>query len=152
VARDAWRAGRDNEGEGARRASRGERANLAPLRMIVPYLKRYRGMVATTVVALVVSALATLALPLGVRRMVDFGFGGDNAAMIDSYFLTIFAIGALLAVASATRFYAVTWLGERVVADLRNDVFARRRSHVASGRRHHPDQDRRWQHGVCQPA
>ena len=90
------------------------------------YLRRYRVMVALTIARAVrFRAMATLALPLGVRRMVDFGFDrSEGAAMIDNYFLTIFRHWrALLAVASAVRFYSVTWLGERIVADLRRDVF-----------------------------
>ncbi len=81
-------------------------------------------MVALAFVALVTSAAAMLALPLAVRRMIDYGFSGDNPSFIDQYFAMLLGIGALLAVASATRFYAVNWLGERVVADVRNDVFA----------------------------
>ena len=68
-----------------------------------------------------------LALPLAVRRMIDYGFSGDDPSFIDQYFAMLLGIGALLAVASATRFYAVNWLGERVVADVRTDVF----SHLA---------------------
>ncbi|MBI1384022.1 MAG: ATP-binding cassette domain-containing protein [Rhizobiales bacterium] len=105
------------------------RLSLTPVRALLPYLSRYRGMVALTIAALVVSALATLALPLGVRRMVDFGFAGSDPSLIDTYFATIIAVGLVLAAASAVRFYAVTWLGERVIADLRRDIFARLASH-----------------------
>jgi ATP-binding cassette subfamily B protein len=75
-------------------------------------------------VALVVSALVLLAVPLAVRRMIDFGFSGGDSGAIDRYFLALIGLGAALAVASAGRFYAVNWLGERVVADLRAKVFA----------------------------
>jgi ATP-binding cassette subfamily B protein len=74
-------------------------------------------------VALVVSALAMLAVPVAVRRMIDLGFSAKDSAFIDQYFLALIAIGAVLALASASRFYFVNWLGERVVADLRSDVF-----------------------------
>ncbi len=74
--------------------------------------------------ALVVAAGAMLTLPLGVRRMIDYGFTGADGGLINSYFLVMIAIGLVLAAASATRFYLVTSLGERVVADLRNDIFA----------------------------
>jgi ATP-binding cassette subfamily B protein len=81
-------------------------------------------MLALALAALIVSAGAMLALPLGVRRMIDFGFSRENPDLIDQYFAMMLAIGMVLAVASSTRFYAVNWLGERVVSDLRRDVFA----------------------------
>jgi ATP-binding cassette subfamily B protein len=80
-------------------------------------------MLAAALIALVVSAGATLAVPLAVRRMIDLGFSGIEPDLIDKYFATLAAIGLVLALASAARFYAVNWLGERVVADIRRDVF-----------------------------
>lgn len=80
-------------------------------------------MLAAALVALVVSAAATLAVPLAVRRMIDLGFSGIDPDLINKYFATLAAIGLVLALASAARFYAVNWLGERVVADIRRDVF-----------------------------
>jgi ATP-binding cassette subfamily B protein len=74
-------------------------------------------------IALLVSALTMLALPVALRRVIDFGFTGGNDALIDEYFAVLILIGLLLAIASAARFYLVNWLGERVVADLRADVF-----------------------------
>jgi len=100
-----------------------ERSSLRPLAALWPYLARHKAMLLLALVALLASAGAMLALPLGVRRMIDFGFSAENSAFIDKYFAMMLAIGAVLAVASATRFYAVNWLGERVVADLRDDVF-----------------------------
>ena len=80
-------------------------------------------MLAAALVALVVSAVATLAVPLAIRRMIDLGFSGIEPDLIDKYFITLVGIGIVLALASAARFYAVNWLGERVVADIRRDVF-----------------------------
>jgi ATP-binding cassette subfamily B protein len=80
-------------------------------------------MLAAALIALVVSAAATLAVPLAVRRMIDLGFSGIDPDLINKYFATLAAIGLILALASAARFYAVNWLGERVVADIRRDVF-----------------------------
>jgi len=88
-----------------------------------PYLLRYKGMLALALIALLVSATATLAVPLAVRRMIDLGFSGVEPDLIDKYFATLAGIGLILALASAARFYAVNWLGERVVADVRSDVF-----------------------------
>jgi len=104
-----------------------ERRALRPLARLWPYVARHKPMVALAFAALLASASAMLVLPLAVRRMIDNGFSGDDPAFVDQYFAMLLAIGVLLAIASATRFYAVNWLGERVVADVRNDVF----SHLA---------------------
>ena len=103
----------------------GERKHrsLKPLAGLAPYLLRYRGTVVMAFIALMVSALAMLAVPTAVRRMIDFGFSGADARFIDRYFMMLIGIGAVLALASSARFYFVNWLGERVVADLRADVF-----------------------------
>lgn len=97
---------------------------LRPLLALWPYLMRYRGRVAGALVALVVASLATLAVPLAVKRMIDFGFNAESFEEINSYFAIMIAVVAVLAAASALRYYLVTTLGERIVADLRNDVFA----------------------------
>ena len=80
-------------------------------------------MVLAASVALVVSAAAMLTVPVAVRRMIDVGFAAHDGIFIDRYFVTLIGIGLVLALASAGRMYAVNWLGERVVADLRADVF-----------------------------
>ena len=80
-------------------------------------------MVAVALVALVASAGAMLTVPVAVRRMIDHGFSGADGVFMDMYFAMLIVIGLVLAVASAGRMYAVNWLGERVVADLRAQVF-----------------------------
>ncbi|MHA1165058.1 MAG: ABC transporter transmembrane domain-containing protein [Alphaproteobacteria bacterium] len=100
------------------------RRSLRPLATLVPYMFLHKGMVALALAALVTSAGAMLALPMGVRRMIDFGFSRENPDLIDQYFAMMLVIGIVLAIASSMRFYAVNWLGERVVSDLRRDVFA----------------------------
>ena len=99
------------------------RLSLRPLLGLKPYLLRYNAMLAASFVALLLSAAATLAVPLAVRRMIDLGFSGIEPDLIDTYFITLVGIGLVLAVASAARFYCVNWLGERVIADIRADVF-----------------------------
>ncbi len=84
---------------------------------------KHPGMLTAALVALVVSAAAMLIVPMAVRRMIDFGFGSENGQLINQYFGMLVIIGSVLAIASASRFYFVNWLGERVVADLRADVF-----------------------------
>ena len=88
-----------------------------------PYIWRHPGMVLAALVAPVASAAAMLTVPVAVRRMIDHGFSGADGVFMDMYFAMLIVIGLVLAVASAGRMYAVNWLGERVVADLRAQVF-----------------------------
>ena len=97
------------------------RPRLRPLLTFLPYMLRQPGMLAAAGLALLVASLATLAVPLAIRRMIDFGFAADG--MVTQYFGMLVVIAAVLAVASAARFYLVTSIGERVVADIRTTVF-----------------------------
>ena len=96
---------------------------VGALRGLAPFLKPYRGMTLLAVGALVVTAGMSLLLPLAVRRVVD-GFNED-VALLDQYFAAALGIAALLAVGTGVRYYFVTKLGERVVADIRRAVFDR---------------------------
>lgn len=107
--------------ETSRKKSRG--VKLRPLMALAPYVARYRGQALGALVALIVASAATLAVPLAVRRMIDFGFSPEGIALINSYFAVMIAVVAVLACASAARYYLVITLGERIVADLRRDVF-----------------------------
>ncbi len=98
------------------------RASLKPLRLLVPYILRYRVRALIAFVSLVVAALATLAVPIAIRRMIDFGFSSERA-LIDSYFTVMIGVVFVLAMASSLRYYLVTTLGERIVSDLREQVF-----------------------------
>ena len=100
-----------------------QRPELRPLLALWPYLARHPLELTLAGIALVVSALATLVIPMAVRRVIDLGFGTHDGVFIDRYFAMLIVVGLILAVASAARFYYVNWLGERVVADLRSDVF-----------------------------
>jgi ATP-binding cassette, subfamily B, bacterial len=100
------------------------RARLRPLLELAPYVARYRGRAILALIALTIAAMTTLAVPVAVRRMIDFGFTPKGIAMINSYFSVMIAVVAVLAGASASRFYLVMTIGERIVADLRRDVFA----------------------------
>jgi len=100
------------------------RAKLRPLLALAPYVARYRGRAILAFISLTVAAITTLVVPVAVRRMIDFGFTAEGVAMINSYFSVMIAVVAVLAGASASRFYLVMTIGERIVADLRRDVFA----------------------------
>ena len=99
-------------------------AKLRPLLALAPYIARYRGRAVLALISLTVAAITTLIVPLAVRRMIDFGFTPQGIAMINSYFSVMIAVVAVLAAASASRYYLVMTMGERIVADLRRDVFA----------------------------
>jgi ATP-binding cassette subfamily B protein len=89
---------------------------------LVPWFRRYPARVALAVAALLTAAGATLTVPIAVRSVIDHGFADPHR--INRYFGTMLAIVAILAVASAARFYLVHWLSERVVADLKRQLFA----------------------------
>ncbi|RWC72742.1 MAG: ATP-binding cassette domain-containing protein [Mesorhizobium sp.] len=100
------------------------RRSLKPLRRLFPYITGYRTLVVGALISLVIAAATTLALPLAVRRMIDHGFSSSSTSFIAEYFAALVAMAAVLAAASAGRYYFVITLGERVVADIRRDVFA----------------------------
>lgn len=99
------------------------KVKLRPLARLLPYVAKYSGRALAALAALTVAALTTLVVPLAVRRMIDFGFSDKAVQLIDSYFAVMILVVAVLAVSSALRYYLVTTLGERIVADLRSDVF-----------------------------
>src|SRR3984885_1905386 len=99
-------------------------ARLRPLLALAPYVARYRGRALLAFISLTVAAITTLVVPVAVRRMIDFGFTPKGIALINSYFSVMIAVVAVLAGASASRYYLVMTIGERIVADLRRDVFA----------------------------
>ena len=99
--------------------------NVAALGRLWPFMRPYRLTMIGASIALVSAASATLAIGQALRRVVDLGFSAENTARIDQYFLAVMGIVGVLAVATFARYYAVSWLGERVVADLRTAVYSR---------------------------
>jgi ATP-binding cassette subfamily B protein len=97
---------------------------VGALRGLVPFLQPYRKLVVLAALALVLTAAVSLALPIAVRRVVD-GFNSSNAALLDQYFAAALVIASLLALGTGMRYYLVTRLGERVVADIRKALFDR---------------------------
>jgi len=102
---------------------RAPRAPLGALRPVLTYALAHKRRIAGALVALVIASAATLVVPMAVRRMIDFGFSDANAGMIRVYFIGMLVVVAALAIASGARYYFVMTLGERVVADLRSDLF-----------------------------
>ena len=108
-----------------------QKPSLATLAGLIPYLSPYKRQFVLAGIALLVAAGATLAIPYAFRQMIDLGFGGNgikDPSHIDLYFLALFGVACILGVATAARFYMVSWLGERVTADLRSAVY----SHVVT--------------------
>ena len=97
--------------------------SLQPLRALAPFIKPYLGTLYVAMLALVLASAAQLTLPVAIRYLIDAGMLADSAASIDRYFLGLFAVAMAFGLFSALRFYLVTWLGERVVADIRDAVY-----------------------------
>ncbi|HEY4069696.1 MAG TPA: ABC transporter transmembrane domain-containing protein [Burkholderiaceae bacterium] len=95
---------------------------------LLPFLRPYRGRIALAILFLVGAAVSTLIFPVAMKSLIDQGFvaadPGSRVMAMREHFFALFGVGAALGVFSALRFYAVTWLGERVTADLRNAVYA----------------------------
>jgi ATP-binding cassette, subfamily B, bacterial len=99
--------------------------SLKPLRALWPYLRVYKLTLALALGALLIASAAMLVLPLAFRNVIDQGMAVQDRSTIDLYFAAFLAAAAIFGVFAALRFYLVTWLGERVVADLRADVYRR---------------------------
>ncbi len=90
---------------------------------LFPYLWTYRRVLFGASLALVIAAAATLSLPVALRHMIDAGFSPQQTEQIDRVFLALFAVAGVMAAATALRYYLVTWIGERLVADIRAAVY-----------------------------
>ncbi|MEY4763023.1 MAG: hypothetical protein RLZZ200_2879, partial [Pseudomonadota bacterium] len=99
--------------------------SLQPLRALAPFLYPYSGRLLFALLALLVASGAMLALPVAVRQLIDHGMAAGDAATINRYFGGFLGAAVVFGVFAALRFYLVTWLGERVVADVRAAVFRR---------------------------
>jgi ATP-binding cassette subfamily B protein len=107
--------------------NRESKGTFAAFRGLMPFLRPYRRQFAMAGVALVVAAAATLAIPYAFKQMIDLGFGASAGAKsirhVDATFLALFGVATILALATAARYFTVSWLGERVTADLREAVY-----------------------------
>ena len=106
-------------------SDRARARSLGPLRALWPFLKPYRLQMAGAALCLTVAAITVLALGQGLKVLIDRGFGTGEAALIDRAVLLLLVVVLVLAASTYGRYYLVTWLGERVVADLRRAVFDR---------------------------
>ncbi|MCS5605762.1 MAG: ABC transporter transmembrane domain-containing protein, partial [Alphaproteobacteria bacterium] len=102
---------------------RGKSTSVASLRRILPFIAPYKWIVAAAGVALVVSASSVLAIGQAIRRVIDHGFGQEQG-LIDQYFLALLGVVCILAAATFARYFLVTWLGERIIADIRKAVYS----------------------------
>jgi ATP-binding cassette subfamily B protein len=102
--------------------------SVRPLRALAPFVRPYRTRVALAALFLLLAALTTLTVPIALRGLIDQGLvstdPGERVMALREHFVALFAVGAALGVFSASRFYLVSWLGERITADLRNAVYA----------------------------
>src|SRR5262245_375916 len=98
------------------------RRPLVGLRLLLPFLHPYRGRVLAAIAALSIAAATVLAFGSSIRVLVDWGFSRGRHEVLDFALVTLLAAVGLLAAASAARFYFVSWLGERVVADIRKEA------------------------------
>jgi ATP-binding cassette subfamily B protein len=126
---DAVADGRPGAGEllagemNAAAGRRPRRRDLRPLASLAPYLRAHWKDAAASAVFLIVSTAATLGLTLALRLLIDQGVGGRTAASVDRYFLLAASVAGVLAIGTAGRFFFINRLGERVVADLRRDLY-----------------------------
>ncbi len=102
-----------------------QRVSLSALRLLLPFLRPYRGRAVAASLVLTLAAGLVLLLGQGVRRLIDFGFVTGDAARLNQAALGMAVVVAGLAVATAARYYLVSWLGERVAADIRDALFNR---------------------------
>ena len=102
--------------------------NVRSLGGLAPFLRPYRGRIALAALVLVMAAVSTLVLPVALKTLIDQGLvaadPGERVMALREHFFALFGVGAALGLFSALRFYMVTWLGERVTADLRNAVYS----------------------------
>ena len=100
-------------------------SSLKPLKSLVPFILAYRGTLFAALAALLIASMALLALPVALRYLIDNGFAANDVGTINRYFGWFFAAATVFGGFAALRYYLVSWLGERVVADIRTEVYDR---------------------------
>ena len=112
-------------GRGEPRSDREKGKDLKQIRPLLRFVRPYRTVVFGALIALTVSAAAVLAMGVGLRLLIDQGLGGDNIELLNDALIYLIGMVVLLAAGTFSRFYLVSWLGERVVADIRQAIFER---------------------------
>jgi ATP-binding cassette, subfamily B, bacterial len=97
--------------------------SVKPLAALMPFLRPYRNVLLAAMIALLVASGAMLGLPIALKGLIDKGMAAGSSATINGYFIGFLVVAVLFGVFAALRFYLVTWLGERVVADIREAVY-----------------------------
>jgi ATP-binding cassette subfamily B protein len=98
--------------------------SLKPLKAVIPFIRPYLGTLTLAIIVLLAASAATGSLPLAARYLIDNGLTSGDSEQIDFYFKIVILVILAISVLSAARFYLITWLGERVVADIRAKVYA----------------------------
>jgi ATP-binding cassette subfamily B protein len=106
-------------------SERPQGTSLKPLKSLVPFVLAYKGVLYAALGALLLASVALLALPVALRYLIDNGFASNDVETINRYFGWFFAAATVFGGFAALRYYLVTWLGERVVADIRTVVYDR---------------------------
>jgi ATP-binding cassette subfamily B protein len=99
-------------------------SSLKPLKAIVPFMRPYKGTLALAIVVLLMASAVTGSLPVAARYLIDNGITTGNADKIDFYFKLVLGVILLISLLAAARLYLITWLGERIVTDIREKVFS----------------------------
>jgi ATP-binding cassette subfamily B protein len=106
-------------------SERAKGKSLRPLAALLPFIAPYKSRMLIALLALFVAGGAMLSMPQALKNVIDHGFTASDAATIDRYFLLLLLAAAVFAAFASLRFYLVTWIGERVVADIRSAVYRR---------------------------
>jgi ATP-binding cassette subfamily B protein len=99
-------------------------SSLTPLKALVPFISRYSGTLTAAIIVLIAASAATGSLPLAARYLIDNGITTGDPDQIDFYFKLVFGVILAISILSAARLYLITWLGERIVADIREKVYS----------------------------
>ena len=109
----------------ADKSSEREKAALSQLKLVVPLLKPYKKAIVTALVFLVLGAAANLAIPVAFKLMIDLGFSAENQDRLSQYFILVFAVSIAMIIFTSLRYFWVSWIGQRVVTDLRKKVYGK---------------------------
>ncbi|KAA3649524.1 MAG: ATP-binding cassette domain-containing protein [Proteobacteria bacterium] len=102
-----------------------EKAALSHLKLVLPLLRPYKKAILTALLFLILGAAANLAIPVAFKLMIDLGFSAENQDRLSQYFILVFAVSIAMIIFTSLRYYWVSWIGQRVVTDLRKQVYGK---------------------------